>query len=225
MNDTGQLALLTSGITLGLGAAVPIGPVNVEMARRALTWGWRPAACLGLGAVTVDCIYATAASLGMQVAAGSVWINVPLGILGIAFLSWLGVQSLRQAFHQSRTDWADTTENTPRPPARRSYVTGLLMTFTNPMTLVFWFLSMPGTAGAILQNRVGSAGGGAALPIMAAGVTVGAGLWVLLWCTLLTGLGRFRRPWWVAASNAIGGVTLLILAGLSAVRLVQMLSA
>ena len=196
---------------------MPIGPVNVEMARRALTWGWRTAACLGMGAVTVDCIYATAASLGLKVAAGSVWVSVGLGVIGISFLVWLGVGAMRQAFKEARTDWANVAGELAQPSAGRSYLTGLIMTFANPMTLVFWFLSMPGTAGAALGQAAGIG-----LPLMALGVTLGAATWVMVWCSLLTGLGRYRRPWWVAAANGLGGLTLLGLAGISLVRLIKL---
>src|SRR5688572_28080260 len=60
------IALLWKGILLGLGAAAPIGPVNVEIARRSLRHGFRGGFLLGLGAVTVDVAYAVLASLGFR---------------------------------------------------------------------------------------------------------------------------------------------------------------
>ena len=42
-----SLGWLLRGILLGLGAAVPIGPVNVEIARRALAAGSSPASRSG----------------------------------------------------------------------------------------------------------------------------------------------------------------------------------
>ena len=37
---TVSLGLIAKGIALGLGAAVPIGPVNVQIARRTLRGGF-----------------------------------------------------------------------------------------------------------------------------------------------------------------------------------------
>src|SRR5215213_940832 len=54
---------VAAGILLGLGAAIPIGPVNVEIARRALRHGFWAGVALGLGAVTVDVFYAIVSTL------------------------------------------------------------------------------------------------------------------------------------------------------------------
>src|SRR4051812_50179823 len=89
------LAILWKGITLGLGAAAPIGPVNVEIARRAIRGGFVAGFLLGLGAVSVDVTYVVLASfsvrlfldrprimLGMGVAGGGVFMVVGGGGFG-----------------------------------------------------------------------------------------------------------------------------------------------
>ena len=43
-------ATLSRGILLGWGVAVPLGPVNVEIARRTLRGGFRAGFFLGMGA-------------------------------------------------------------------------------------------------------------------------------------------------------------------------------
>ena len=53
-----DLGLFARGVIFGLGAAVPIGPVNVEIARRTLRAGFRSGFFLGCGAVTIDVTYA-----------------------------------------------------------------------------------------------------------------------------------------------------------------------
>lgn len=57
------LSAATLGVVAGLGVAVPLGAIGVLLLRTAMTDGWRPAAAGGLGAATVDLVYATVAVL------------------------------------------------------------------------------------------------------------------------------------------------------------------
>src|ERR1700722_12059544 len=88
---------LFKGVALGIGAAVPIGPVNVEIARRVLRGGFRRGFALGCGAVTVDVTYAVVSSLGLGRLLDRHGIAIPLGFFGSALLVFLGVLSLRSA--------------------------------------------------------------------------------------------------------------------------------
>src|SRR6187551_2601489 len=58
--------MFAKGVLLGLGAAVPIGPVNVQIARQALRNGFGAGFALGCGAVTVDVFYAALTSVGVE---------------------------------------------------------------------------------------------------------------------------------------------------------------
>src|SRR4051812_50000553 len=57
--------LLLNGVLFGLGAAVPIGPVNVEIARRALRGGVWGGGGLGCGAGTPGVGYTLLYSIGV----------------------------------------------------------------------------------------------------------------------------------------------------------------
>src|SRR5690349_14623346 len=93
-----------AGILLGLGAAVPIGPVNVEIARRSLRSGMRAGASLGFGAVTVDMTYAVLSALGMRPLMGHRLAVTVLTITSVAILVYLGAMSLRGAWQSMKTD-------------------------------------------------------------------------------------------------------------------------
>jgi threonine/homoserine/homoserine lactone efflux protein len=58
------LAAVGQGVLIGLGAAVPIGQVNVMIARRTLRGGFWPGFAVGAGASSIDVMYAMLSSLG-----------------------------------------------------------------------------------------------------------------------------------------------------------------
>lgn len=193
---------LLQGVLLGLGAAVPIGPVNVEIARRTLRSGFRAGFVLGCGAVTVDITYALLSSLSLAPLLVRPMVQAVLGTGGIALLLYLTtlcfismVRSLRAA--------GSPLDEPVAPSVRSGYVTGFFMTLLNPLTLAFWFLVVPATAG-----RVGD-GSGWVLMVVCGGVFLGTISWVVSFSGLLAWAGRFRRNWWIVAADATGGLILL----------------
>lgn len=192
------------GFLLGLGAAAPIGPVNVEIARRTLRSGFFAGFFLGCGAVTVDVICAIVSSLGFRLIADQSWIYRPLQILGGAFLAWLGVRCWISAFQAFERN--DQPLRQPPPAIHTSFITGLLMTGTNPYTLIFWFTAVPNAAGEIDAQTAGE------LPIICAGVFCATLLWVICFAGTLKWAGSWRRQWWMLGADALGGAMLFAFA-------------
>ena len=210
-----MIGLLWKGILLGLGAAAPIGPVNVEIARRALRHGFRGGLMLGLGAVTVDVAYAILASLGLRPILDRAPIQITLSLAGAALLIYLGIQCLRSAFRPlpNLAD-AQTLHPPTSPLARHHYATGLLMTSLNPMTLAFWFVVLPGLAGQLSPDPARD------LPWICAGVFAGALSWVLFFTSIITWAGNRKRRRVAFVADLFGGVMLLTFAGLAIWRMV-----
>ena len=209
-------ALLKFGILLGIGAAAPIGPVNVEIARRTLRGGFMAGFAIGCGAVSVDVLYAVLASQGLKRVLDRPAVALTLGALGSAVLLYLATMCLRAACRALKVDplaAESTAAAPPRSSARNAYVTGVLMTLFNPLTLAFWFVAVPGAVGPITEEPRRD------LPMICAGVFVGTLGWVVLFTGVLAVLGRFRRPWWTALADAAGGTTLLAFALLALWRL------
>jgi L-lysine exporter family protein LysE/ArgO len=215
------LGFLWKGILLGLGAAAPIGPVNVEIARRSLRGGFRAGCALGLGAVTIDVLYAVLASVGVRLLLDRAWLLNTLTVLGAALLGYLAVQCFRSARRQILDrqrgfplDAAVSAVATPPPsthgaPPGRNYVTGLLMTGLNPMTLVFWFVVVPGVVGQISANPSRE------LPLICAGVFLGALSWVLFFSSIMSAAGKVGRQKVLFCADLAGGMLLLAFAGVA----------
>jgi threonine/homoserine/homoserine lactone efflux protein len=197
---------------------MPIGPVNVEIARRALRGGagggfW-PAVAVGGGASTIDVTYAIISSFGVAPLANSRYLNWPLTIGGLGLLAYLGISSIRGARTVARAHILD--QSRPRPPNApapgglraiwRPYLTGLLLTGLSPFTIAFWFIVLPKYAGSITGRPMQD------LPIIVVGVFVATLGWVFVFAGLLAFAGRWRRPWWLVAADEVGGWMLLLLA-------------
>jgi len=228
--------LFINGVLLGLGAAAPIGPVNVEIARRTLRFGRGAGFLLGVGAVTIDVGYAVVTSFTLVPVMRYPRVLTVLSGAAAVFLMYLAWQCLRAALCGHKENEGEvaatttetlknvgassmpmptptSTSKTPAPPPAAHYVTGLLLTALNPMTLAFWFVAVPGAvAGLIADSGTHGGGGFGALPLVCAGVFTGAFAWVCFFTTLIGRLGRFGRQRWLAWIDLAGGLTLLAFA-------------
>lgn len=200
------LSLLAKGVALGLGAAVPIGPVNVQIARRALRDGFWQAFALGCGAVTADVIYAVLTSLGVRRVFELPAVEWAVRVGGTALLAYLALlclQGEREAWRSDPVAGAGASGGASRHGA---YLTGLAMTLFNPMTLAFWFVAVPALVGSVADDVAQE------LPLVGAGVFIGTVAWVVSFSAVLALAGRYRRRWWLAAADAAGGFALLVFA-------------
>jgi L-lysine exporter family protein LysE/ArgO len=202
-------AAILNGILLGLGAAVPIGPVNVQIARRTLRDGFARGVALGAGAVTVDVGYAVLSALGFRTIGDRPAVVIPLTLAGALFLAYLGVQSLIAARRTLRADPLESSAATETSTGG-AYITGLLMTLLNPMTLGFWFIAVPAAVG------VSGEGVATGLPMTCVGVFIGTAAWVLFFAGCLSLAGRRRgRGGLLATADVVGGGVLLFTAAVS----------
>ena len=212
------------GCLLGLGAAAPLGPVNVEIARRTLRRGFFAGFSLGCGAVTIDVTYAVLTSLSLRPALSHPRLLQGLGLTGGLFLGYLGILCLRGAFgptpDANMEPMPEPTRNAgnatgPGVSMRSSYLTGLLMTSLNPMTLLFWFLAVPGVVGQITTDPRHD------LPWVCVGVFVATIGWVCLFAGTMSWIGRLGRGRWLRTADLLGGAMLLGFAGVAIWRVTR----
>lgn len=192
-----MLDVVVQGMTVGVALAAPLGPINVEIVRRALQGGFLSGWLVGLGAVSADTFYCALVVGGLAPLADRVALRVPLYLAGVIVLGYLGVNGIRSARSGEVVAAA-------RPTARAAYVTGFLMAAASPMGIVYWL-----SIGAALVASAVERSGREAAPLLVAGVVAG----IVCWVTFLSGLAQSGRRF-VSASvmrmfTGLGGVVLV----------------
>jgi putative LysE/RhtB family amino acid efflux pump len=200
-------ALLT-GLGLGLFVAAQVGPIWLLCARSSLRYGARSGLAIGAGAATVDFAYAV---LGVAGAAQLVQITaarLALGLIGAAFLMFLGVRTL---WHAARVRLGGEGEGEVLTP-RAAFRTSLAATASNPMTIASWAaVFSAASVGHVAQHATGAAA-------MLVGIGIGSFAWFAILSTISSRLGRRLRDRHLRAIDAIAGIGIAGFGGVLAWR-------
>ena len=184
--------LLVRGLLLGFSIAAPVGPIGVLVIRHSMTNGRAAGLMTGLGAAVADGLYGLAGGLGITaVSTLLVHYALWLRIGGGAFLVWLGIRTI-----------AGSPESDPREATRsghtRTFLTGLVLTLSNPLTMLSFAAMFAGVGGG--------GAGGASVGWLVAGVFAGSALWWLILSTAAS-LARSRmtpvRMRWVNRASGV----------------------
>ncbi len=126
------------GFLLGVGAAVPLGPINILIMNNALR-NYKSAVVIGLGAMSADTIYLLLILLGMATFFNQPYVENILGVLGSIFLLFLAY-----IIFKNRNNISEKNKQSSLPKSLiKSYLQGFTLTFINPYTVAFW-LSIAG---------------------------------------------------------------------------------
>ncbi|MDM5270888.1 LysE family translocator [Sulfurovum sp. zt1-1] len=127
-----MLESLIEGFLLGVGAAVPLGPINILLMNRALR-NYPQAVITGLGAMSADALYLSLILFGMiQMLQGGI-LSYLLSLGSIAFLFFLAYR-----IYQDRNRHLSSEFKEDRQAKRSVFLQGLFLTLVNPYTLAFW---------------------------------------------------------------------------------------
>ncbi|MFY9780896.1 MAG: LysE family transporter [Candidatus Baltobacteraceae bacterium] len=156
-------------LLLGVAIAAPVGPMALLCMRRTLARGWSLGFATGLGIATGDGLYALVAALGLAgvshfVLAHDRMLHFAAGL----FLVYLGLRTFFTDDAAAAGGRADDAGS-----AWSAYATSVLLTLTNPPTIVMF-----AAAFAALAPRGGLVPGTALLTV--AGVFSGSALWWVL---------------------------------------------
>jgi len=168
------------GLLLGFSIALPVGPIGVLCIRRTLTQGQMTGFLSGLGAATADAIYGSIAAFGLTVISAILMGHASgLRIVGGVFLCYLGWKTLRSAP-------ANQAANSLALSLWGAYTSTLLLTLTNPMTMLSFAAVFAGFGWAETDRSQSAA------VILVAGVFAGSALW---WLLLSSGVSLLRSLW------------------------------
>ncbi|MFM0737826.1 LysE family transporter [Paraburkholderia xenovorans] len=212
--STTSLFFTAAGV--GLAIAAPVGPMGMLCIRRTLTGGPRAGLAIGFGIASGDAAYGLIAALGLVgISQFMLAYDRPLHLLAGLFLLYLGVRTLLQkAPADAATGNADSDSDAKlaqvgRSGALRAYASSLLLTLTNPQTVIM-FAALFTT----LAPR-GAFSSSVAL-ITVSGVFCGSIAW---WCFLVTVVSLARHAIGSKLRVAIDRVVGLTLAAFGAVEI------
>ena len=122
-----------TGILLGLGVAIPIGPLNILIMNYSLSSFGRGFA-LGMGAMSADILYFVLLSLGVLVVFDNPWIFKSIAIFGAIFLLYMA-----WACYKNASKMLAKISNTERGESLLAcYLKGLGLNSINPFIVGFW---------------------------------------------------------------------------------------
>lgn len=172
-----DISLLIRGLVLGFSIAAPVGPIGVLCIHRTLTEGRASGFVSGLGAATADALYGCIAGFGITFIS-NILVNqqVWLRLVGGLFLCCLGIKTWL-------SEPAERAASAKGSGLAGAYTSTLVLTLTNPITILSFAAVFAGLGTANTSEGYGSA---AALVL---GVFAGSALW---WLLLSSVAGAFR---------------------------------
>ncbi|HXQ81426.1 MAG TPA: LysE family transporter [Opitutaceae bacterium] len=190
-----ELSFFVKGVAIGFSIAAPVGPIGVLCIRRSLADGAWKGFAAGLGAATADAAYGGVAGFGLTAVSSFLVLHQAwLGLVGGAFLSYLGIRTFRSKPAQEPPRAG--TEVLPL------YGSTLLLTLANPATILSFAAVFSVFGLGISADYLGAAA-------LVLGVFLGSALW---WLVLCGGVGLLRSrvtPAWMQAVNRASGAVLL----------------
>jgi L-lysine exporter family protein LysE/ArgO len=126
------------GFLLGLGAAVPLGPINILIMNEAIK-EYKNGVVIGLGAMSSDVMYLLLIIFGLIAYFNQPYILKPLAFFGGIFLIYLAYS----IFKSRDAKISIQKEYIKKSSYKRLYLKGFALTAVNPYTIGFW-LSVSG---------------------------------------------------------------------------------
>lgn len=188
----------TVGFGLGFFVALQLGPISLYLIRSTLRGGLAVGLAIACAVAVIDLLYAALGAAGAAPLLAIGPLEIVLGLLGAAVLVFLGVRTLRSAF-RIRLGTDDGEALTPR----RSFVTALSATASNPLTIASWAAIFSAASAAGAADSVESAA------LLVAGVGLGSLVWDGILATTTALVGRAAGPRLLRAVDLVAGVGLI----------------
>ena len=128
------IILLISSYLMGCLAAIPAGPVQIEVVRRSINGHLKSSLMVVLGAFLADVSYGAIAFFGISPYLEKEKVMAVFWLAGGLILTVLGVLSIRHSLRKEEITY------TPRhlKKKRWAFLGGLSLSATNPMMILWW---------------------------------------------------------------------------------------
>ena len=199
-----KIDFLLRGLIMGFSVAAIVGPIGILCIQRTMHHGFLYGLITGLGAATADAMYGSIAAFSLTVVTMMLvrlqgWIH----LLGGLFLLYLGIKTI---FRKP----AEKAAQVRGDNHARAYASTLLLTLTNPQTILSFAAIFAGMGLTTSTNPGNAASVNSGSIIVVVGVFLGSALWWLLLSGGISALrGRFTTHWllWV---NRLSGCIILL---------------
>ncbi len=179
LTPSASMDFLIKGLILGFSIAAPVGPIGILCIRRTLADGRLHGFVSGLGAATADAIYGAIAAFGLTIISGFLLtVGLPIRVTGTLFIVYL---AFRIFFSNPREDRSRNTDNTS---FLLSYSSTVLLTLTNPSTIISFLAVFAGFGLGLSGTSYFDA------TTIVFGVFLGSALW---WLILSYSVGAVRH--------------------------------
>lgn len=202
--------IISIGILMGIAFAAPPGAVTAETFRRGARGGFPLAFSVQLGSLIGDATYAILALAGLAALAQIPALQIGLGAFGAMFLMYLAWSS----FASARAPVAVTVGSdfsSRHSGQRNAFVTGMLISLTNPWAIAFW-LSL---GGALATYGIANADT-QAVAIFFASFMLGSAIWAFALAIIVARMRGLMRPIVFQIVSIVCGVALGIFGLLAA---------
>lgn len=187
-----------SYILLGLSLAAPIGPINAAQIDRGIRHGFIHAWLIGVGAVLADGIYMLVVYIGIVKFLEAPLVQIFLWLFGCFVLVYTGIESIKNAGKIN----LEYTRN--KEPLTKSFVSGFLMSISNPLTILFWL----GIYGSILA-KTASAYENSRLILYSCAIFIGLLLWDISMAGVSSSFRNFVTSRLLVMISVLSGLSLI----------------
>lgn len=127
---------LFSAVILGIVVAIPPGSVTVAASQRAIKYGFRNSLYFTIGSSLSDILYIILVYKGVvQLVSSNKTFELILSAVCGMILCYMGISSLINSLKKNSSD---TKNYSLKKSPLAAVVSGILITLTNPMTIVGW---------------------------------------------------------------------------------------
>jgi putative LysE/RhtB family amino acid efflux pump len=188
------------GLLLGLGVAMPVGPIGLLCIQRTLAQGFTAGLAGGLGTAAADAAYAILGAAGLAAMATQLGdAALVLRYAGCAFMAWLGWQAFRQPPADKAASLPDSRD------LLRSFAATFALTLANPATIISFVALFAGLGLAEAGNHEDAI-------LLVGGVFLGSLAWWLILCGGVSALRHRVTPLWLGRVNRVAGLGIIALA-------------